>query len=252
MTEGRATPRPPISALLRHIERLQGERPWGSVLDAGTGLNSLRWVAGLRAENWTAVTGSKREAALAQDGIDAAALARGEVLVGNWADPSFLVGAAFDTVLADYLPGAVEGFAPYFQASLFLRLRPLVRGTPYVTGLEPYVPTDRPEDRGRRLLWEIGRFRDACVLMKGDVPYREYPAGWAEDQLARAGFKVRSVEHSKVAYKETFVNAQIEIAVGGLDRLRDRSLARALEAQGFELRAQALELIRTDGALRGC
>ena len=50
------------SALYRYIERLQGERPWGAMLDAGTGVNSIRWVAGLSTTRWTAVTGSAGEA----------------------------------------------------------------------------------------------------------------------------------------------------------------------------------------------
>lgn len=30
-------------------------------------------------------------------------------------DENFLKGRVFDTVLADYLIGAIDGFAPYFQ-----------------------------------------------------------------------------------------------------------------------------------------
>lgn len=32
------------SKLFNHLEKLQGDRPWGSVLDAGTGTNSISWV----------------------------------------------------------------------------------------------------------------------------------------------------------------------------------------------------------------
>lgn len=38
-----------------------------------------------------------------------------EIVIGNWRDEKFLEGQVFDTVLADYLVGAIDGFAPYFQ-----------------------------------------------------------------------------------------------------------------------------------------
>lgn len=33
-----------ISSLFRYIEGVHGERPWGTVLDAGTGVKSLQWI----------------------------------------------------------------------------------------------------------------------------------------------------------------------------------------------------------------
>lgn len=38
-----------------------------------------------------------------------------EIVVGNWRDEKFLEGRVFDTVLMDYLVGAIDGFAPYYQ-----------------------------------------------------------------------------------------------------------------------------------------
>lgn len=240
------------SALYRHIAKLHGDRPWGALLDAGTGTNSARWVSELATERWTAVTGSVGEAEFARRAVKAVKRPQDKIIVGNWADGELLKGEIFDTVLADYLLGAVEGFAPYFQPYLFQRLRPLTRSTLYVTGLEPYVPTDRPETRAGRLVWEIGRFRDACVLLKGGMPYREYPAPWVVDQLERAGFAVGNVKHFKVGYKMLFVNAQIDVAIRGLEALADRELARALNVRGEALRAEALQVIDAEGALRHC
>lgn len=39
------------------------------------------------------------------------------MVIGNWQDENFLKDRVFDTVLADYLVGAIDGFAPYFQVS---------------------------------------------------------------------------------------------------------------------------------------
>ncbi|MEM9618900.1 MAG: class I SAM-dependent methyltransferase [Pseudomonadota bacterium] len=240
------------SALFRYIERLQGERPWGAMLDAGTGPNSIRWVAGLATERWTAVTCSAGEADRARNAIIAAQRPQDRIVLGNWADAGLLKDEVHDTVLAGYLLGAIEGFSPYFQSYLFTRLRPVTRGALYVTGLEPYVPTARPETRAGRLVWEIGRFRDACILLAGNIPYREYPAPWVVDHLQRAGFVVRNVKHFAIGYKEQFVNAQIDICAPGLETLADRALAQALKERGEALRAEALNVISAEGALRGC
>lgn len=240
------------SALYRYIERLHGERPWGAMLDAGTGVNSIRWIAELTTTCWTAVTGSAGEAAGARDAIKAIQRPQDQIVLGNWADCKLLKGEVYDTVLADYLLGAVEGFAPYFQSYLFTRLRPLTRRALYVTGLEPYVPADRPETRAGRVVWEIGRFRDACVLLAGKRPYREYPSQWVGDHLQSAGFAVRNVKRFDIGYKEQFVNAQIDIGARAIEALNDRALTGALKERGEALRAEALELIGDEGALRSC
>ena len=240
------------SALYQRIEELQADAAWGSVLDAGTGANSLRWLASLPTERWTAVTGSEAEARIASEAVGDGLRGTDEVVVGNWADSTLLAGRQFNTVIADYLLGAIEGFAPYFQTYLFGRLRPLTGLRLYLTGLEPYVPTGRPADRGAELIWELGRFRDACVLLKGGMPYREYPAGWVGDQLRRSAFEVRDVKHFAVGYKQSFVKGQINIALHALDQLPDQALAQSLRARGEVLKEEALAWIASEGALRGC
>ena len=235
--------------LLRYIQQLQGDRPWGSFLDAGTGVQSIRWVVDIATERWTAVSASAPHAEQVRAATQDMRRADDRIIVGNWVDPNLLKGETYDTVMADYLLGAIEGFSPFYQPYLFKRLRPLTRKTLYVKGLEPYVPTPRPEDKAGRLLWEIGRFRDACVLHGGGLPYREYPAGWVVDNLHMSGFKVRNVKHFDIRYKGLFVNAQIDIALSMLGPLADRDLAQALTARGEALRTEALELIESEGAL---
>jgi len=235
--------------LLRYIQRLQGDRPWGTLLDAGTGVQSIRWVADLGTEQWTAVSASPQHAERVRKAIKGAQRPNDRIVLGNWVDPDLLKDEVYDTVIVDYLLGAVEGFAPYFQAYLFSRLRPLTRKTLYLKGLEPYVPTMRPDNNAGRILWEIGRFRDACVLLGNDQPYREYPASWVVDHLNVAGFTVRKVKHFDIRYKKLFVNAQIDVCAPILEKLADRKLAVALKARGEALRAEALDVIRAEGAL---
>lgn len=51
-----------------------------------------------------------------------------EVLVGNWMDDEFCANLGkFDTILADYLIGAVDGFSPYAQDVILKRWGHLIK-----------------------------------------------------------------------------------------------------------------------------
>lgn len=232
------------------IERLHGDAPWGAVLDAGTGRSSLAWLQQLQTERWTAVTGAQGMA----DGLQpllADKRPQDAVLVGNWMDPGLLEGECYDVVLADYLLGAIDGFAPYWQDRLFERLRPLVGRRLYVVGLEPYVPYF-PTDTAGRLVCEIGRLRDACLLLAGERPYREYPADWVLRHLALSGYRVLDLKHYPIRYGERFINGQLDMCVQRLNGLRDRAVAVAMQAHVAALRARALaEAQRLNGLRHG-
>jgi hypothetical protein len=43
-----------------------------------------------------------------------------------------LAGETFDVVIADYLVGSIDGFAPYYQDQIYARLRPHVTKHLYV------------------------------------------------------------------------------------------------------------------------
>jgi len=237
------------SRFFQHIESEQEQRPWGTFLDAGTGLHSIEWVTHLNTESWTAVTGAPRDADKVREATDAVRRPQDRIILGNWAKADLLKGEAFDTVLADYLLGAVEGFAPYFQPYLFARLRPLTRKTLYLTGAEPYVPANEPSTAAGILVWKIGRFRDACLLLSGELPYREYPSAWVMDQLKRSGFQPRAIKHFETRHKQKFVNSQIDLSVQALNRVNDRSVAQALSEYGEVLRAEALQVNVSEAGL---
>ncbi len=240
--------RAPASGIFQKIEALQGERPWGRFLDAGTGTHSIDWVGSLATERWTAVTGAEAHAVQVADRIAPRRRESDRILVGNWEDARLLAGEAYDTVLADYLLGAIDGFAPYFQHRLFARLRPLVGQRLYVVGLEPYV-IGQPDTVEGRLVWEIGRFRDSCLLLAGEQPYPEYPAQWVVDHLEASGYKVIAATRFANRYKQKFVNGQIDMCAPRLAKIADRHLARALSDRGEALRAEALDRIAREGSL---
>lgn len=235
--------------LYERVAALHGPRPWGAFLDAGTGPASMRWLLGLATTRWTAVTGANTMAECTTREIGHAGRAQDRLILGNWVDPDLLAGERYDTVLADYLLGAIEGFAPYWQDQLFARLRPLVGGRLYVIGLTPYLH-GRPDDPAARLVNDIGRLRDACLLLAGDQPYREYPLAWTLRQLALAGFRVVDTEVMPIRYGERFVHSQLDMCAQASGKLRNRMLAVQLQAEIEGLRARAMAHIAREGGLR--
>ena len=237
------------SALYSYIEALQGESSYGHLLDAGTGPRSLRWVRTLNTDSCTAVTGAPGAAAKVQRLVGEWQRPQDRLLVGNWSDPNLLAGEQFDTVLADFLLGAIERFAPYFQSALFARLRPLTVQRLYITGMEPYV-IERPGDEAEALMWEIGRYRDACLTLLGELHHREYPLDWVLAQLRRSSYHPVAKRKFPTSYKADFVSSHIDFCWPGLDRLADQTLGQSLIAHGEALRSRALTYIDNHGSLR--
>jgi hypothetical protein len=237
------------SALFRYIEDLQGDLPWGSFLDAGTGTHSIGWISSLATERWTVVSGAEAHAIQVRDAVECRRRPQDRIIVANWADDRLLNGQRYDTVLADYLLGAVEGFAPYFQEQLFTRLRPHVGSRLYVVGVEPYV-AGHPKDEPAKAIWQIGRFRDACLLLAGEQPYREFPMGWVARSLATSAYRVLSTRRFAIRYKERFVNSQIDMALMRLEKLADQPLAAALAARGEAIRDHALRMVAAEDGIR--
>ncbi len=238
-----------VSALFRHVEALQAGAPWGDLLDAGTGVNSSLWSSELGASRWVGVTGSPGHAAQVRDAVGDRLRPQDQLIVGNWTDPGLLRGQRFDTVLADYLLGAVEGFSPYFQGDLFARLRPLVGRRLYVVGLDPYV-VGEASDEAAAMVRAVGRLRDTCLLLADETPYREYPAEWTVASLERSGFRVLSARRFANRYRERWVNSQLDMALRRLPKIPDAGLAAALDGRIEALRAEGLALCRRDGGLR--
>jgi hypothetical protein len=235
-------------ALFAHIEKLQGDEPWGSVLDAGTGRHSLEWALGLPGSRVTAVTFEPCRAQALERDLAPRLRPVDRIICGAWTDPAFLHGEVFDVVIADYLLGAVDGHTPYFQYQLFERLRPHARGRLYVVGLEPYDESVRSDEAG--LVLEISRLRDACILLAGHRAYREYPLEWVLRRLEAAGFAVEDASVFPIIYGPKFVHGQLDVCEQKLPYLGDRALARALARRVEDLRERALGFIRSHGGIR--
>lgn len=237
------------SPIFRRIATLQENQPWGSFLDAGTGLHSLQWVASLQTERWTAVTGADSMAAQVRRAVRSRMRPQDSIVLGNWSDPALLAGETYDVVLADYLLGALDGFAPYGQYELFQRLRPLVGKRLYVVGLEPYVPYF-PQDPAGQVICELGRVRDACLLLAEERPYREYPMEWTLKQIRQAGLRVIDSTQFPIRYGRRYIDSQIRMCETRLARFRDPGVAAAMKAHLAGLEERACRLHDELGGLR--
>ena len=217
------------------------------MLDAGTGRHSLGWVSRLPTSGWTAVTGDIYRAKALESEFKKRMRGEDRILSGNWTDRTLLEGERFEVVLADYLLGAIDGHAPYFQDRLFTRLRPLVGERLYVVGLEPF-PGSPATDAGR-LVTDIARLRDACILLAGHRCYREYPRAWTERKLREAGF---SIEHSlsiPIRFGRKYVDGQLDVCLSKLGFFRSEGLASQMREDIEALRKRGLALALEKGGL---
>ncbi|MEC7947125.1 MAG: class I SAM-dependent methyltransferase [Myxococcota bacterium] len=239
-------------ALFDTIARWQGDRPWGRMLDAGTGAHSLRWVRGLDTPGWTAVTGDPARQRTLHAAVGDALRPGDAILTGNWSDVAFLADERFETVLADYLLGALDGFAPYHQDRLFARLRMHTRGRLYIIGLEPYpdgvVPGAGADSEAGRCIRELARVRDACILLAGHRCYREYPLEWVIRNLEQHGFRVQEATRVPIVYRERFVHGQMDVCLRKLACIRDAEFVASMRQHIESVRARALDACaRLDG-----
>jgi len=214
---------------------MHGRTGWGTVLDAGTGEHSLSWVTSLAScTGWTAVTGSEKRAISLRSHFADKMKNNDEVIYGNWVDQNLLKGRVFDVVIADYLLGAIDGFAPYFQYKLFDRLKPLVGKHFYLVGMEPLPDaTNTPHEK---LIVEIAKLRDACILLAGHRCYREYPLEWTLKHLTNSGFTIENVANFETVHTADFVEAQLDVAASKLTFIQDYALKQTMSAHIDRLR----------------
>lgn len=204
--------------LFSTIVKWQGNKPWGRVLDAGTGIHSLKWMLNLPTDAITAITADdamkrQMESSFQESGCYLRPC--DSILVGNWVDDEFCASSfgddKFDTILADYLIGAVDGFSPYTQDIIIQKLRDHLSpaGRLYIVGMEP-IPDHAVEPA--EVITEVRRARDACIQLAGHRPYREYPLSWVSRTLENNKLQVRKVKKFTILHNEDSVLRQLKVA----------------------------------------
>jgi hypothetical protein len=201
------------------VSKWSGMRPWGKFLDAGTGVHSLKWISKLDTERWDAITADEqmRKNVLKESEVNVRSGDR--VLTGNWMDDTFTrhLDTDYDTILADYLIGSVDGFSPYQQDLIIEKWKNHLKpgnGRIYVIGMNP-IP-DRAQGPAN-IVCEVRRVRDACILLANHRPYREYPLEWIVRHLQDSGFKVLHTKKCTILHSEESIMRQLKVASSKLE-----------------------------------
>jgi len=226
--------------LFDYIKRQQNNE-WGTVLDAGTGSHSLDWLLNQKTDSITAITGDPKRQAAMENMFKGQLRSQDIVISGNWKDPKLLQGKVFDVVIADYLLGSLDGYAPYFQDRLFDRIKPHVGKVLYVVGAEPLPDMVEGNPHGQ-LIVDIAKLRDACILLTGDRPYREYPMDWVIRNLRQLGYRINSVASFETTYNQDYVETQINVAEAKLSRIKDQRVAEVMQGYIDKVRSKVHKL----------
>ena len=253
-------------SLFGSIEERQGNRPFGNVLDAGTGLHSLRWIATLADKGmtgFTAITADKTMQRNVQTEADALEVSHlGKVLIGNWfgenpLDEKLLFQNTdqeppYDTILADYLIGAMDGFSPYKQDLMIPKLAKLLKpgGRLYIVGLEP-IPDTAPGDAN--IICKVRSVRDACILLANHRCYREYPVEWIERQIggqeSYTDLTLLRTTTFPILYRHSTILKQINVARSKFPHFPSTDLAEQMKVVLDDLEQQSLKATTERGRI---
>lgn len=202
--------------LFGYIEEQQGGDPFGDILDAGTGMHSLRWIATLSEtrgmKSFTAITAdATMQRNVQQEAGHLGVLEGNHVVIGNWFGKLDLPMKQYDTILADYLIGAMDGFSPFKQDEMIPKLMKLLKpgGRLYIVGLEP-IP-DKVEGPAN-VICKVRQVRDACILLAGHRCYREYPLDWIKKQVEGIPeLKLLETRQFPILYRFNTIQRQINV-----------------------------------------
>lgn len=216
--------------LFSTVEKLQGEKPWGRFLDAGTGVHSLKWIQSLDTEEWVAITADVQMKTVVERDALITNRPNDKILIGNWIDESFCSTLGeFDCILADYLIGAVDGFSPFEQDVIIKKLRRHLKpnGRIYLIGMNP-IPDSAPFPSS--LVCEVRRARDACIQLAAHRPYREFPMDWIVRHMEASNFKILNTKTFTILHSENTIFRQIQVGYSKLSLISNPALRSGLEA----------------------
>jgi SAM-dependent methyltransferase len=235
------------------IENQQGEVPFGDVLDAGTGMHSLRWIATLGAKGMTSYTAITADATMQrnvqQEAQHLGVLEGNDVVIGNWFGELDLPREQYDMILADYLIGAMDGFSPYRQDEMIPKLMKLLKpgGRLYIVGLEPIPDTAAGK---ANVICKVRQVRDACILLAGHRCYREYPADWIHSQIGSTpNLTVKETHKFPILYRYNTILRQINVGRSKFSLFSTPSLVSSMKEVLDDLERQAQEATK-DGPIK--
>lgn len=227
---------------LEHLARCH-PGPWGRVLDAGTGQASCSWLSRLPCPAWVALTCEPARAEGLRQRISLRP--QDQILVGDWRDPELLRGQRFEVVVADYLLGACERYAPHFQEQLLERLCEHSSHWLYIIGQEP--PEGEPENEVDDWFQRVASWRDGLQLLSGRRPHRELPEGWVLQRMQGKSHRLMWSAHFTNTYDHDYLERELGAMGHNLEGWSDRGLAQVMRRQVHQLRRQGQALLEAHG-----
>jgi hypothetical protein len=226
------------------VERYHAEKSWGRVLDAGTGLSSVKWMMRLAScTGWTAITADEQMKNTIMSDSSVSLRETDKLVVGNWMDNEFCATLGmYDTIVADYLIGAIDGFSPYSQDLIVKKLKEHLTpgGRLYIIGMYPIPDHAQGE---AEIITEVRRVRDACILMAGHRPYREYPSEWVIRHLEGEGLRVFKSKIFTILHSEDSLLRQLRVARSKLELMPQASLRMAMDSYLTDIEERVTEAI---------
>jgi hypothetical protein len=105
----------------------------------------------------------------------------------------------------------------------------------YLVGLHPLTESQAPagssdlDVEAGKLIQEVARTRDACLLLAGRRCYREFPIDWSRRQLEKAGLKVTDSVRLANVYGRTAITRQLEVGRRHVPMFKDSELADSMQ-----------------------
>mmetsp|Transcript_26569 Transcript_26569/g.30193 ORF Transcript_26569/g.30193 Transcript_26569/m.30193 type:complete len:542 (+) Transcript_26569:56-1681(+) len=158
----------------------------------------------------------------------------------------------FDTIIVDYLIGAMDAFSPYQQDVTIEKLARLLKpgtGRLYIDGMSPIPDSvSNPDDN---LFCQITKLRDACIHLVDKVgsvqrPYREFPLAWMERQITNGKSASKLLElvpgttkKFPITYTHSSIVRQLDTARSKLKFIMNNTTRAALTLQLEDLEQKA-------------
>ena len=267
--------------LTKATNAARGHDRWGNVLDAGTGPGSMSYLCAQPTETVVAVTAARTMSARLKMELKAPCKpvelltnysANGTVtgvvrkdghpntlLVGNWfgadhggkrplTEHPVYTAQKFDTVLAEYLLGALEHFAAFNEQKMMDLLVSSVKddGLLLFCGRKPFdypgpEPYKTEYNKAMQLVLDVERVRDAAMLLSHQREYREFPAWWVREALLQRGLEIVRQESFTGRVNIDYVKQQLDWARREARKVPAKSLSASLleHIKGLQAAADA-------------
>jgi hypothetical protein len=115
-------------------------------------------------------------------------------------------------------------------------------GRLYIIGMNP-IPDNAPSPAD--LICELRKARDACILLAGHRPYREFPIEWMARHLKKSNMKILKSKNFTILHSEESAKRQLKVAQSKLSLMAHNPLRAGMESYLNDLNTRLENAIRS-------